>query len=115
MPGPLSKVVHGINSNLIRHILTKVLMLKCLVSGVDFFLVLRPALEGQAKWADWKLRIRVREQMALNLVYWKAVKEGRNLEMLVLDVVKSYDRKTFRDDGKLPPSEAQLLGAAITH
>ena len=37
MPGPLSKVVHGINSNLIRHILTKVLMLKCLVSGVDFF------------------------------------------------------------------------------
>ena len=53
--------------------------------------------------------------MALNLVYWKAVKEGRNLEMLVLDVVKSYDRKTFRDDGKLPPSEAQLLGAAITH
>lgn len=41
--------------------------------------------------------------MLVNIMYWTAEKKNIPLNSLVLDVVKSYERKAYRSDGLLPP------------
>ena len=54
---------------------------------------------------DWKKSVRTREELTINLYYWTAVRKSLPLDSLVVDVVKSFERKAFRGDGFLPSSE----------
>ena len=53
-------------------------------------------------WPKWEAEIRPRERAIVDLVYWTAVQKSANLDKLVVDLAKSYDRKAWRDDGFLP-------------
>ena len=75
----------------------------CLLIERYFLRALRHSRSARAEVPDWELGIRPREEMMVNLTYCMAKTTGLNVNSLVLDIVKSYDRKAYRSDGLLPP------------
>ena len=64
--------------------------------------VLRHSRSAKADFPDWELGIRPREEMIINMTYCMAKTTGLNVNSLILDIVKSFDRKAYRSDGLLP-------------
>ena len=52
---------------------------------------------------QWRRRVSPRQEITLTLIYWMAVVEDRDLEMMAVDLAKSYEHGAYRYDGLLPP------------
>lgn len=47
----------------------------------------------------------------INAMHWTATRAGLPTDTLLLDIVKSWDRKAFRTDGMLPSFGPELFWA----